>query len=90
MIKVGVHKVPYVNKKGEDSLRYVTYADIKYDLDGWVDSQKFLPADYDLVYLKIKDKPTKFGWIVGKRWDGLRVLNEDEVLYWKRIPEEKD
>lgn len=90
MIKVGVDRVPYVNKKGEDSLRYVTYADIHYDPDGWVDAEKYLPGDYDLVYLKIKDKFSKSGWIVGKRWDGLKVLEEDKVLYWKRKPEEKD
>ena len=68
--------------------RKLSYRDIKYDPDGWVDAKVYLPGDYDLMYLKIKDKKSKSGWVVGKNWDGLKIENGDEVLYWKRKPEE--
>lgn len=64
--------------------RYWTYKDVKYDEDGWADANKYLPADYDLVYLKIEDQPCVCGWSAGNSWDGLQVKKEDKVLFWKR------
>lgn len=60
------------------------YKTILYDSDGWVDAKKYMPADYELCLLKIKDKKTQPGWASGLKWDGLRIKEEDEVLYWKR------
>lgn len=64
------------------------YRDVKADIDGWVDAKVYLPADFDLVYMKIKGKPTIVGWSVGKEWIGLRLKDDDEVLYWKKKSEE--
>lgn len=61
-----------------------TYRHLKTDPDGWVDAKKYLPADYDLMYLKIKDKKSCSGWAVGTKWDGLHISSGDEILYWKR------
>lgn len=71
MIKIGVTKG-------------YTYSDVKYDADGWADAKKFIPEDFDLCHLKIKDQKTKSGWSKGYKFDGLRIEPEDEVLYWKK------
>lgn len=63
--------------------RKVTYRDVKYDADKWVDAKFFLPADFDLVHLKTKDK-TYSGWAMGNKWDGLKHKLDSEVFYWKR------
>ena len=82
MLKVGTDLI-FDKKKGKE--RKISYADIPYDEDGWVDSSKFLPADFDLVYLKSPNHiKTVSGWWSGKIWDGLNIAPDDEVLYWKR------
>jgi hypothetical protein len=80
MKKVG----KYVFKDKDKTLSYKTVVS---DIDGWVDASKYLPADYDLMYLKIKNKPTTHGWVFGTKWDGLKVQPDDEVLYWKKKQE---
>lgn len=69
MFKVGINKQNYTH--------------VHFDLDGWADSNKFMPADFDLCLVKIKNKKTKSGWAVGMQWDGLKIENNDQVLYWK-------
>lgn len=64
--------------------RFVAYKDIKADNDGWYDALWYLPADYDLVYVRIDDKPVCVAWSIGKGWDGLNITEDDRVLYWKR------
>lgn len=95
MIKVGEVKefIEKVDKKTGKPKRVevlYTYKDVFYDIDGWADVSKFLPDDYDLVYMKIDGKKTIPGWICGSSWQGLRLKAEDKVLYWKRKPEEKE
>lgn len=63
--------------------RKFSYRDVIYDADMWVDAKKFLPADYDLMWLKTKEK-TYPGWSVGTLWDGLNIQPEIEVIYWKK------
>lgn len=95
MIKVGSHKeyiTKFHEKSGKDKKVEVlyTYKDVKYDIDGWVDCQLFLPDDYDLVYMKVDGKKTMAGWVSGSSWHGLKLKDGDKVLYWKRKPEEKE
>lgn len=66
----------------------LNYSSIPYEQDGWVDAKKFMPADFDLCFLKIKNKKSRFGWATGFKWDGLNIDEDDEVLYWK-IKKEK-
>ncbi len=80
MMKVGRDFVRETGKK-------LSYRTVKTDCDGWVDARKYLPGDYDLMYLKIKNKESRAGWIVGNKWDGLRVCPDDEVIYWKKKQE---
>lgn len=80
--KVAQDVVKY-EKNGELKKRRLNYQDVKYDADGWVDAKKFLPADFDLLFMKNK-KCTYRGWSHGTKWDGLNVPEDIEVLYWKR------
>jgi len=69
---------------GKEIPRRVTYKDVHCDIDGWADSARFMPADFDLVYLKIDGKKSISGWSTGTSWDGLKLQKGDKVLYWKR------
>lgn len=69
-----------------------TYKDVQKDADGWADASCFLPFPYDLMHLKVKrDGEVKRGsipgWWNGTVWDGLKLQEGDEVVYWKRKPE---
>jgi len=77
-------------KVGKDYPVVFSYRDVKTDDDGWVDAAKYLPADFDLVYMKVEGKKTLSGWMSGNNWEGLRLKEGDKVLYWKRKPEDKN
>lgn len=68
--------------------RKVAYRDVEYDPEGWVDCKDYLPKDYDLMYLKISGKPNVSGWSVGNKWEGLKLKNKDQVIFWKKRPDE--
>lgn len=63
------------------------YGKVEFDEDGWADAKKFLPNDYDLCHLKVRDKGIVSGWAMFNSWDGLNVDKTDEVLFWKRNKE---
>lgn len=77
MKKIGYHK--YLS--GDERLTYKT---VPKDIDGWVEAKDFLPADYDLVYLRIKNRKIRIGWINGLKWDGAHVNPKDHILAWKK------
>lgn len=79
MIKVG-------SKYEKDKL--YTYRSVKFDCDGWADSSKFLPGDYDLCFMKISSSKTIPGWYTGVSWDGLNFKDNMIVTHWKRKEEE--
>lgn len=74
----------------EETGKVLSYRTVKMDIDGWVNAKEYLPDDYDIMYLKIKDRQSTHGWISGNKWDGLRIRPDDEVLYWKRKQEAAD
>jgi len=63
--------------------RKFCYKDVEYDCDGWADASKYLPADFDLMYLKTADNIYN-GWMSRSRWDGLKITGDDKVFFWKR------
>lgn len=77
MQKVGFSKVG-------SNKRLLTYKKVPCVKGEWVDANKYLPNDFDLLLLKIKDKPIISGWCVGKKWDGLKYKRGDIVTHWKR------
>ena len=84
MRKVGKDIV--INKKTNKKRKF-SYTDVKYDDEKWADASEYLPADFDLVFLRIQDKPITSGWINGIKWEGLKVIEADKVLYWKKRKE---
>lgn len=84
MKKVGKDKIQVGEK-----LRKLAYRDISFDNDGWVDAKEYVPTDYDIVFLNIKNKKISCGWSIGLKWYGLNLKEDDEVLYWKRKSDEK-
>lgn len=69
---------------------FYTYKDIRFDVDGWANSKKFLPEDFDLVLLRLKRERTIPGWINGMKWEGIRLKKDDLVMFWKRNEEERE
>jgi hypothetical protein len=69
---------------------FYTYKDIKFDIEGWANSKKFLPEDFDLVLLRLKREKIIPGWIIGMKWTGLRLKKDDEVMFWKKNEEERE
>ena len=76
-----------VEKSYKDGKIKYTYKDVKYDIDGWVDAKKYLPADYDLCLMKTKSR-TLYGWYSGLSWDGMKIKDSDQILFWKRKQQE--
>ena len=65
---------------------YYSYADIQFN-DGWAETSKFLPRDFDLVYGKTSNGEIKSCWLSGSKWDGLRVKNDDIIMCWRKKEE---
>ena len=80
MMKVG--KDIIVDKK-TNKIRKLSYRDVEYGIDAWVDANKYLPADFELLYLKI-DNSIYCGWLNGTKWDGKMVNEKHKINYWKR------
>ncbi len=70
--------------KNTGKTRKIRYRDVEYDQDGWIDATKFFPSDYDLVQVKTKNNKINMVWAYGNHWDGLKIKQNDEILYWKR------
>lgn len=64
----------------------ISYSDVEYGDDEWVDAKKFTPSSFDLVKIKTDEK-TINGWYTGERWYALRLKKNEEVLFWKRLKE---
>ena len=61
------------------------YKDVLYDRDGFANVKHYLPKEYDLCLLKLKDKKKfKMGYHTGMTWDGLKLFTTDEVIGWMR------
>jgi hypothetical protein len=93
IIKVGNVKDYIITKNQNTGYQkktpvFYTYKDVEYDIDGWADCKRFLPDDYDLVFLRLFREKTIPGWISGSSWYGLRLKKEDSVTYWKRKEDE--
>lgn len=71
-------------KPGRKKPRRMEYLDVEYDQNGWADPSKFLPADCDLMCLKLQNGKQVNGWLVGDRWEGLKKKKTDRVVAWRR------
>ncbi len=82
--EIDTSAIKRVGKIYENPARAFAYIDIKYEPEKWADSSKYLPAEFDLCYCKIKNRNLSLpGWYTGISWDGLNIKPEYEVLFWK-------
>jgi hypothetical protein len=92
IIKVGAIKECIIStnpKTGRPQKKKVlyTYRDVFFDIDGWADCKRYLPEDYDLVYMRLARERTIPGWISGTAWMGIKLKDDDIVKFWKRKEE---
>lgn len=67
------------------NLRVCKYSDIPTDINGWVLNLKYMPIPFDMMYVRLKNKPKVISaWWNGQNWEGLRMREGDEVINWKR------
>lgn len=86
-IKVGDIKSYKIKADGRKNPVFYSYAHVEYDIDGWADVEKYLPNDFDLVFLRLKRERTIPGWINGQFFEGRKLKPDDVVLFWKRKEE---
>lgn len=60
----------------------LTYDFIVPDNNGWVDNRLFIPANFDLVMVKLESGVKVFGWIEDKKWNGNKLFPISQVSYW--------
>lgn len=84
-----IKKVDKEYKIGEQFVRF-SYRDVVYDDDDWADASRFLPADYDMMSLKLDTGRKIPGWIQGNQWEALRLKPGNQVLFWKRTMPDND
>ena len=90
MVKSIKNEPIQVERTIKEKRKKYRYADIKYGEDGWVDVKEYLPANYDLCFLKT-EKRIILGWYSMSCWEGNKINQDDKILFWKRkIDEEKN
>ena len=63
------------------------YSDVPTDDQGWVTDLRYIPIYFDMLVVKIRDKPRAVSaWFDGKSWIGLRMRPGNVVVAWKRNP----
>lgn len=73
-----------VGSKIVGSKYYFGYNNVKYDKNGWADAKKYLPGEYDLLKVKLKSGVIKSAWLSNNKFDGLKLKDDEEVLFWTR------
>jgi hypothetical protein len=52
--------------------------------NGWFSTKKYLPLDFDLVYVKFENKILP-AWFAFNKWDGIKLPKNPEIEYWRRF-----
>lgn len=55
------------------------------DCDGWLDTTQYLPAEFDIVQTQDANGQVRNLWFDGEIFDGVKVLEQDEVIRWKPL-----
>jgi hypothetical protein len=81
----GQHHVYYQVGIAKVGTRVLRYSDLPRSNTGWITDLRFRPYNFDLVFLKVKDrdKPVS-AWWSGRIWEGRLWKQEYKVLAWKR------
>lgn len=65
--------------------RAYKYTDLPCHALDWLDVTRYLPYQYDLVHLRLKDRAKLLsGWWDGNKWKGLHLRVNSVVTHWKR------
>ena len=79
-LKVGRDILPGHEKKKVGTKDVRTY-----DPDGWIDVDRYLPEDYDLVKVKLHNGNLRQAWMQKERWVSVGVKSTDKVTHWKAL-----
>lgn len=81
-------KIAIVGKPWPNTSIKVEYIDVVSDYDGWVEVEKFLPREFDLVHTRVLNSlGQRFNlklWYACGQWDGLKWRDTYKVTHWKR------
>lgn len=83
-----IYKVGLYYPVGRKNKQF-SYRDVHAEDDGWVDVNRFLPADFDLCWLRLHDDKVMPGWHTGHYWDALNYKSHYIITAWKRKEEEE-
>lgn len=68
--------------------RLLRYSDLPRSDSGWITDLRFRPYNFDLVFLRVKDRDKPVAaWWSGKAWEGRLFKTEYSVSAWKRNSE---
>lgn len=82
MVKIHVGKTIVKDDALKTGKRFASYTDIP-DFKGWHNPSNYLPGEFDLVKVHLKSDKFKIVWHTGFTWDGLKLNDDDEILFWK-------
>ena len=76
------------SKKEVGKRYYLTYYDVEYNDDGWVNPKKYKPLACDIVTILVQNTKTErqrslSGWWTGFIWEALHLTEDDKVLAWR-------
>ena len=75
------------SKKEVGKRYYLTYYDVEYTDDGWVNPKKYKPLACDMVTIEVHTPEGKIknlnGWWTGFEWEALHLQPQDTVRQWR-------
>lgn len=85
MLKVGISKIG--EGKGKTKNKFLDYASIPYDKDGYADAMKYCPSNYDLLQMVTDGGRIRMGWWTGNEYYSRKLKPEESVIAWKKARE---
>ena len=73
-----------VTARTEEKVNTFRYLITKFNEAGWADAQRSLPIPFDLVTVWTSTDKKVAAWWNNHKWEGLRLREGDQVLFWKR------
>jgi hypothetical protein len=80
MLRVGHSKIPLPN----GGTKILDYLMVEVDEEGFADSSKYSPLEYDLLYLITDQGKRKNGWWCGNSYYSHRLHPDENVIAWKK------
>jgi len=71
-------------KQTQEKVNSFRYLLTRFNKEGWADASKSLPIPFDLVTVWTNTDKKVAAWWNKTKWEGLRLRDQDKVLFWKR------